>query len=291
MRVLGVGVATLDIVDTVERFPTEDLEIRAESRRLSRGGNAATTLVVLSQFGHECSWAGALADDASAQQIVADFSLHGIDISWAETYQSSVTPTSYILLSRESASRTIIHYRDLPEFDHEAFSAIDLNGYDWIHFEGRNVPHCGQMLTQVRQLKDQIKVSLEVEKPREGIEALFPLADVLIFSRAYVEAAGYEDPRKLFSSVRRDNPSASLFAAWGEEGGWCFPVDDKAHFSSAHHPRQVCDTLGAGDVFNAGVIHSLASGNSAKEALDKAIKLAGLKCGQIGFEGLGDLDV
>lgn len=46
------------------------------------------------------------------------------------------------------------------------------------------------------------------------------------------------------------------------------------------------DTLGAGDTFNAGLIHSLSIGKTIQESLDFACKLAGTKCGMIGYEGL-----
>ena len=46
------------------------------------------------------------------------------------------------------------------------------------------------------------------------------------------------------------------------------------------------DTIGAGDTFNAGIIHSLLLGNSVEAALTFACRLAGSKCGMLGFDGL-----
>jgi ketohexokinase len=289
MRILGVGVATLDIVDTLAAYPQEDTELRAESRRWSRGGNAANTLVVLSQLGHHCCWSGCLADDPSSGIIRDDFLTNRVDISSARIHPGGSTPASYILLAGEGASRTIIHYRDLPELDFDTFSRIDLSGFDWIHFEGRDPLSCRPMMEHARQ-HGVAKISLEVEKPREGIEGLFGLADVIIFSRVYAEAKGFQDARSLFESVREENPSAQLFAAWGEVGGWCQAFEEDAIFRPAIKPSQVIDTLGAGDVFNAGVIHALSRAASAEDALALATRLAGRKCGQIGFEGLGDDD-
>ena len=62
-RILGVGIATLDIINTVDGYPAEDSEVRAIHQRICRGGNATNTLVVLSQLGHRCAWAGVLADE------------------------------------------------------------------------------------------------------------------------------------------------------------------------------------------------------------------------------------
>jgi len=49
----------------------------------------------------------------------------------------------------------------------------------------------------------------------------------------------------------------------------------------------VVDTLGAGDVFNAAVIDQLSKGASLQRILEAACRLAGRKCGQWGFGGLG----
>src|SRR5690606_2634666 len=39
-HVLAIGIATLDIVNTVDGYPAEDAEVRASAQRVSRGGNA-----------------------------------------------------------------------------------------------------------------------------------------------------------------------------------------------------------------------------------------------------------
>lgn len=286
MQVLGVGVATLDVIDSLEAFPREDSEQRALDRSSRRGGNAANTLAVLSQLGHACSWVGTLADDAAADQIVADLQSHHIGLDWARRHAGARSPVSHIIHSRASASRTIIHYRDLPELEAEDFAAIDLTGFDWVHFEGRHVSACEQMLRRVRERRPGLIVSLEVEKTRPQIERLFPLADVLVFSRAYARARGFSSAPELFAAARASAASGLLFAAWGEEGGWLDEAEAGQRHLPAYPPARLVDTLGAGDVFNAGLIDALLRGESPIQALQRANQLAGRKCGRHGLNGL-----
>jgi ketohexokinase len=290
MRVLGVGVATLDIIDSLEAFPREDSEQRALARWSCRGGNAANTLVVLSQLGHACSWAGTLAQDAAADQIVADLQAKDIDLRWARRHADALSPVSYILQSQANASRTIIHYRNLPELEAEDFAAIDLAPFDWVHFEGRHVAACEQMLRRVRRQCPGLKVSLEVEKPRAQIPRLFPLADVVVFSRAYARAVGYTTAPELFAAARAAGASGLLYAAWGEAGGWLDEREGGQLHLPARPPARLVDTLGAGDVFNAGLIDVLVQGGAPRQALERANRLAGSKCGRQGLGGLGDAD-
>lgn len=291
MRVLGVGVATLDIIDSVDEYPREDTEQRALARWSRLGGNAANTLVVLSQLGHTCSWAGSLAGDAAAGQIVHALKAHAIDLQWVSHHAGGSSPVSHILHSRGTASRTIVHYRDLPEFEAEEFARIDLSRYDWLHFEGRHLSACERMLKQVRQHRFGLRISLEVEKPRQGIERLFRLADVLIFSRAFAQAKGYTTAPELLASVRAQSVPGLLYAAWGEEGGWLDDGKTSPLHLSARPTARLVDTLGAGDVFNAGVIHALLKGETPQQALAWAIELAGRKCAQQGLDGLVESDV
>ncbi|MBE9532658.1 MAG: ketohexokinase, partial [Proteobacteria bacterium] len=58
------------------------------------------------------------------------------------------------------------------------------------------------------------------------------------------------------------------------------------YHSKSTAPTTIIDTLGAGDTFNAALIHSLVNNNELQYALDNACKLASHKCGQQGFANL-----
>ena len=51
-------------------------------------------------------------------------------------------PTSCIVLSLASGSRTIVHYRNLPELTLEDFKKVNLSSIQWIHFEVYTINCC-----------------------------------------------------------------------------------------------------------------------------------------------------
>lgn len=287
MHVLGIGIATLDIVNLVAAYPPEDAEVRALGQRLRRGGNATNTLAVLAQLGHRCAWGGVIADEPDSRHILEDLSAWGIDTGPCVVSPGGKAPTSYICLSRDSGARTIVHYRDLPEFSCADFARVDLTPWDWVHFEGREPEETRGMLERLRRLRPGLRCSLEVEKPRPGIEALFALPDLLLFSRAYAETRGYSNAPALLQALRPRFPRPRLVCAWGDLGAAAIDRDGSVWESPAFVPPQVVDTLGAGDVFNAGLIDGLLRGRTLGQALDQACRLAGRKCGQLGLERLG----
>ncbi len=282
--ILAVGIATLDIVNSVERYPAEDDEVRAAGQRICRGGNATNTLTVLSRLGHRCHWAGTLADEPDARHITTALARHRIDTSAVVVHPRGKVPTSYIVHSLATGSRTIVHHRDLPEYPFEAFAKIDLAPFDWIHFEGRNVEQTLKMMRRVKEQCPALPCSLEVEKERDAIESLFPHADLLLFSRAFARGRGFDSATAFLSAMARLAPGRELVCAWGEEGAYALDRDDDFHSSPAFPPPRVIDTLGAGDTFNAALIDARLRGLPLKEALRHGCRLAGRKCGHQGFD-------
>jgi ketohexokinase len=285
-KVLGIGNATLDTIHVVDRYPNENEEIRCRRRYVRRGGNAANTLVVLSQMGNACTWAGVLVNNPDGEFILDDLRRRGVDTGPCRRFDAGSVPLSSVLISKEAGTRSIIHYRDLPEYTFRDFESIVLHTFDWFHFEGRNVTETRRMLDSLRAGHPSIPCSIEIEKPRDGIEVLFPCADILLFSREYALAAGFTDPLSLLGSVSEEYPHADLFCTWGDAGAAAMDSRGNTFENGAFAPASVVDTLGAGDTFNAAVISGYLEGLDIRETLARACRLAGEKCGQQGFDGL-----
>lgn len=282
-HILAVGIATLDMVFNVSRYPEEDEEMRADSMRVSRGGNATNTLVVLSQLGHACSWGGVLAESLESHLIVDDLARHEIDFSACPAHAGR-PPTSAITLSRETGSRTIVHYRDLPEFSYADFERIVLLPIDWIHFEGRNVAELEKMLNRVKQIRPDLKISIEAEKIRTGLEAILPMADLLLCSKVYAKHNGFDEPQAFLEQQHQQAPGTDVVLAWGDMGAYGMDATGRTFESPAYPPLSVVDTLGAGDVFNAAVIDAYVRRLGMGEALEAGCRRAGYKCGVTGLK-------
>ncbi|MBI5449832.1 MAG: ketohexokinase [Gammaproteobacteria bacterium] len=281
--VLGIGIATIDIINDVDHYPHEDEELRALSQQRCRGGNAANTLAVLGQLGHRGQWCGVLTNDGDGQFVRDELAACGIGCDHARQLAHGRMPTSYITRNRANGSRTIVHYRELPELDYACFAAIDLAAFDWLHAEGRNIDDTRRMLQRAAARRPQLPRSVEIEKPRPGIAALFPLADLLLFSRHYAQATGERDGAAFLARMHEQLPGIDLVCGWGEHGAYAIDRDGRGHFQPACPPPQVVDTLGAGDTFNAAIIDGRLRGLALPQALAHGCRLAGQKCGVPGL--------
>jgi ketohexokinase len=285
-RILTVGIATLDIINIVDHYPAEDEEMRARAQRIETGGNAANTASILAQYDHEIEFAGTLAHEPDGYRIEQELKAKHVATGFCQHVKKGKAPTSYITLNQQTGSRTIVHYRDLPEYEFRRFQQIPLEEFDWFHFEGRNVPEVKRMLAETQQRRVDQPISLEIEKERDDIDSLLPLADILLFSRVFVMARGFDNATAFLDAMRSRAPETTLVCTWGDQGAWARDHKDKEYHAPAYPPPEVIDTLGAGDTFNAGLIHAMTSGQTLAGALNHASQLAGKKVGQHGLGGL-----
>lgn len=296
-RILCVGLAALDIVNTCESYPKEDNDFVAISQRWQSGGNACNTATVLRELEMQCEFLGSISRGFQADFIRKQMSDRGIIYDNCVFHTSCGTPTSCVVLSLQTGSRTIVHSRNkLPELEVADFGKLDLKNYDWIHFEGRrNELKILKMIdivdefNAVRPCAKKIKVSVELERPRETLLPLLSRGDVVFVSKDFARFRGFSSPSETVQSLHRDTKSSAVvICAWGEEGAdGIGPEGDVIH-SDAYPPEEVIDTLGAGDTFIAGAIYSLCKGSSLQDTLNFACLLAGVKCGMQGYNGLAE---
>ncbi len=285
-KILGIGIATLDIINTVDHYPLEDEELRAVSQQRRRGGNVSNTLAVLSQYSHTCFWAGVLCKESDAEIILQDFQQHNIDYQHCKVLDEGKVPTSYITINQRNGSRTIVHYRNLPEYNFADFKKIPLTEFDWIHLEARVAAENVKMILRIKQNHPEITVSIEIEKVRAGIEQLLRVADIYYYSKHFANALGFDNAKNFLSSRAAIQPDKVLLCAWGEQGAYCLVPNQPLIHQPAFSIQQPIETLGAGDTFNAGIIQARLNKNSWAEALKQACRLAAKKCNQQGFEDL-----
>ncbi len=283
-KILCTGIAALDIINEVKYYPDEDDEIRIAAQEKRRGGNATNTAVVLSQLGHQCFWAGTLVNEMDSRIILADLEHYQINYDYCQFIDGGKIPTSYITLSQDTGSRTICHYRDLPEYSFAAFKKIKLQEFDWLHFEGRNIAQTQQMMLWCKQQYPDIPISVEIEKPRDLINKLFQAADILLFSEQYARAQAAASAETFCQLINSQYPDKTIICAWGDSGAGA-AFKQQYYWQSAQKIKAV-DTLAAGDVFNAGIIDQQIKQIPIKKCLEFACQLAGKKCTQKGIAGL-----
>ena len=285
-KILGIGNAVLDTILTIPHYPKENQEMRALEKRVSTGGNVNNTLYVLNQLGHQSHLCTTLATDNEAKQLLAGLKKRQISTKYIQTFIQGQTPHSFITINKENGHRTIIHYRNLPEVTFDHFAKITIEAFDWLHFEGRNIENLSGMLNIAKTFLTTQPISLEIEKDWKGIEQLFGQANLIIFSHHYAHEKGFSNGLELLQQIQQNTPNTKLVCTWGERGVWFADINQPVQHIKAEKMDSIVDTLGAGDTFNAALIHYLIQGKSFNDSVKQANAFAAQKCTQVGLNNL-----
>nr|XP_061813995.1 ketohexokinase-like [Nerophis lumbriciformis] len=274
----------------VASFILEDFQrFQVDVSLLRKCGCGAPTSLVISNNG-----TGSRTILHSNSFIADDFLRRSIDISAVAWQTTGQTPSACCVVCPSSASRTVLLAdTNIAEVTLDDFNAVDLSAFKWIHWEGRNADEQVKMITRVERYNQtvaperMIVVSVEIEKPREKLYQLFDRADVVFVSKDVARHLGFQTPTCALRGLRpRLRPGAVLICAWAEKGADAADADGTLLHSDAFPPERVLDTLGAGDTFNAAVIHKLARGRPLQEALTFGCRVAGAKCGFHGYDDI-----
>lgn len=272
--ILMIGNCVVDQVWTLEHFPQQDEEMRALESTRVLGGNACNSAQILAKLGNNVELVSSLASDSAAQWILQALSGLGISTNFCVQHDDCHSAQSSIWLNSQNGSRTIVHYRDLPELSIDELKAVPFLDYSWIHFEGRNVEVLLQYLSEVTEF--QCPISLEIEKDREGIEKLLPLVDTVIVSSDYLSLKNIT-AEQCFGNFRAYNKNLNIVCTLGESGLIARSSAAEIIKLAAERVDKVVDTVGAGDSFIGGLIHSLSQQQDFKTALQFASQLAAKK--------------
>ena len=252
--VLSVGIATVDNIVLVERYPDRDERVIALEHARSIGGPATVAAITMSRLGVKVALSAVVGRDEGGDHIIEVLSKEGVDTSLVERSDSPTTQST-IVISKSEESRAIMVK---PERIASHLPKIDLP--PWIH-----VDHFGAEVIKEWGVKrgGGSKLSLDVGYPFEGLSS----ADWDLFVPS-------EKITRDVSTASRDKNSVVI--SHGERGSAYSDgtLSGVAPAISTH----VVSTLGAGDVFHGALVATQVWGMRIDEATAFANVVAGLSC-------------
>jgi sugar/nucleoside kinase (ribokinase family) len=201
-HILCVGIAALDAIATADHFPSPDEKMRSNSLSYHGGGNAANTACGIGRQ-HEliqCSLLGGVGDDQNGAMILQSLrDDHHVNIDLCQTWSNSPSPFSYILVVGDT--RTSIHQPANGGLTIEHVQAVlppsssfnnnddddddALHQFRAVHFDGRHPTAAVYLAERCHRLG--IPFSLDVERPREGLDLLLQYASLVIVNESYCQ--------------------------------------------------------------------------------------------------------
>lgn len=271
---LFVGLATVDLIYTVENIPGRDKKISVPGQQLSAGGPATNAAVTFAFLGGRAQLVTALGAHPVATVIREDLSRHAVRVHDLARRSRETPPLSSIMVLRGTGQRTVVS-ANAAVFAQRigSFQPQWLRGISVVLVDGHYMPLCIAASRAARE--SGLRVVLDSGSWKDGMHDLLPIVDTAICSDDF-RPPQCRDIGDVFEFLRAQNISqiaitrgaaAVRFLDRGTSGS--LPIEN----------IRPVDTLAAGDVFHgAFCYYACQPGASFREALAAAAHVAGFSC-------------
>jgi sugar/nucleoside kinase (ribokinase family) len=265
MHVVCVGLATVDLIQRVDRLPGVDEKAEALAADLAAGGPATNAAVTAAALGATVTLVTAVGAHPLGALIRADTQRYGVMLLDATPLARTSPPVSAVTVLDATGERTIVSRNargaevTAPPGLEEVLSTADVILVDGHHPElARAAARSGRPLL------------LDAGSWRPVFAELLTVADVVVCSAAFRPPGTAPVQEALRAAgVRR----GAITHGPGPVSWWS--GDDTGEL--AVPSVSAVDTAGAGDVFHGAFAVALARGDDLVSALRHAIGIAGIR--------------
>ncbi|GAB1640292.1 PfkB family carbohydrate kinase [Krasilnikovia sp. MM14-A1259] len=271
-RVVCVGLATVDLIQRVDRIPDVDDKVEAGSAELAAGGPATNAAITAAALGAEVTLVSAVGAHALGALIRDDLATYGVGLLDATPTATAVPPVSAVTVLAGTGGRSIVSRNARgTEVPAPPELAPVLARADVVLVDGH---HPALAVTAARAGRPLV---VDAGSWRPVFADILPHADVVACSATFhhPDLPGPAAIRGLGARhvAVTDGPGPVRWFTAGASGEVPVP------------PVMVVDTAGAGDVFHGALAVAAAGGLPPAElpaALAYAVTVAGIRVGHAG---------
>jgi len=272
---LFVGLATVDLIYTVDAVPRRNQKISVSGQQISAGGPATKAAMTFAFLGGRAELVTAAGSHPLATVIRDDLRQHSVRLHDLASHCRTPPPISSILVHRSSGERTVVS-ANAAVFSKElggSFAPQWLRGASVLLIDGHYMPLAIAVARAARERG--VQVVLDSGSWKDGMEQLLPLVDIAICSDDY-RPPGCHGIEDVFEILRAQNIRQIAITRGAS------PIRFLDHNKSGSIPVEKIkpvDTLGAGDIFHGVFCYYTARPEvSFREALSSAARVATFSC-------------
>ncbi|WP_062521402.1 PfkB family carbohydrate kinase [Demequina silvatica] len=252
---LFAGLATLDIVQLVERLPAPDQKVAALDFSVCAGGPAANAAVAFGRCGGRPTLVTALPSHELTALLTADLARCGVAVVEAASYDGPPV-TASIMVTRATGDRAVVSPSGVAtsgglvptiEPSLAGAGAVLIDGY----FPEISLP------LAARARAAGVPVILDAGSHKPHTDAVVTACDIAVVSDDFAPPGTSGDPDAVLAYLFALGATAAVITRGAGSVLWATPA------SSGEVPvppvAPVVDTLGAGDFFHGALAYRVAS--------------------------------
>jgi sugar/nucleoside kinase (ribokinase family) len=263
VRVLCAGLATVDLVYSVDRIPGPDEKAQASALAVAAGGPAANAAVTAAALGAEVTLLTAVGAHPLGDLIRADLAACGVTLLDAAPSALEPPPVSAVTVATGagggSGQRSIVSRN---AGDVVVPAPPHLPPADVVLVDG----HHPALAAAAARHAPPGRLVVDAGSWRPVFAEILPYGPVVACSAAFRPPAPLDVPHR----ARTDGPNPVRWWSDGATGTVAVP------------PVAAADTSGAGDVFHGALAVAVGAGRPFVAALEYAVAVAGVRVGHAG---------
>jgi ribokinase len=270
--ILGIFVA--DLAFRTPRMPVMGETLIGPLFKLGPGGKGSNQAVAAKRAGSEVSFIAMLGEDAFANIALDLYSSEGVNTDYVFRTKEQDTGAADIIIDDVTGNNAII----------VVIGAAGLLGPEHVEQATSRIAEASVFMTNFEVSSPAVKRGLEIARvhgiptilnPAPATEVpleIFALADYATpneteaSSFTGIQVNDANDARKAALKLREMGVGTALITL-GEKGCYVLNDDLDEHIPAFDMTGKVVETTGAGDAFNGGFAHALASGQSLRDAI------------------------
>jgi sulfofructose kinase len=282
--IVGVGLATLDVLIRLEDMPTWEHRTPVKGVRFDGGGLVGTAMVAAAKLGAHVGFIGTAGSDEAAELKLRSFIEAGVDLSRMFRYDGPEDQVMLVYVHAKTGERSFgtvavekRHPLPVEELDRDYITAADYLHIDGLKYEAALAAAQWMQAAGKTVVMDGSQTTGRVADPyRELVRHV----DVLITGEGYARGlTGIDDIWEAGRQVLTMGPRIFVETV-GERG--CYTITPDEQFHTPAFSVDVVDTTGAGDVFHGAYIVAMQHGWDVRRCARFASAVSAIKCTKLG---------
>jgi sulfofructose kinase len=284
LQIVGLGLATLDVLIRLKEMPTWEHGTRLSGFRLEGGGLVGTAMVAAAKLGARVGFVGTAGTDEAADLKLKSMVECGVDLSHLVRRDGPEDHIVVVHVHAETGERVFAGmeaWRRQPlraeELDRDYITAAP-----YLHIDGFNHEAALQAAKWMREAgKTVVMDGSKTDRPvGEHQRSLVSYVDVLITGAGFARGlTGIEDIWEAGEAILEMGPRIFVETV-GEEGSYTITANERFHTPAFQ--VDVVDTTGAGDVFHGAYIVGLLHGWNVRQVALFSTAVSAIKCTKLG---------
>ncbi len=283
--ILGLGLATLDILIRLGELPTWERGAACSAVGLDGGGPVGTACVAAARLGARVGFIGTAGNDPLALLKIQSLREDGVDLSRLAMRDAPENQVVVVYVNQDTGERVFsgLHCFEAEPLQVHELDQAYITSAAYLHLDGTHPEAALQAAQWMRSAGKQVSLDCAKSdgKPIWGkLQELVPYADILICGSGFGRSlTGHADLDRAGEAMLTLGPRI-VVQTEGKDGSYTMTAGQRFHTPAFE--VNVLDTTGAGDVFHGAYLVGLLRGWDLRTVALFATAASAIKCAHLG---------